>query len=167
MPNFRIAPVRTDEDLAATIRLFRSYAASLDVDLSYQNFEAEIAALPGDYAAPAGALLLARDHTNTPLGCVGLRPIQPVGCCEMKRLYVAPEARGMGLGRNLVDAAIAVAERIGYREMRLDTLPSMAGAQALYRDLAFEAMPPYYDTPISGTLFMRRILAAERPGCHS
>jgi ribosomal protein S18 acetylase RimI-like enzyme len=155
---FLIAPVRTADDLAATVGLFRAYAASLDVDLSYQNFAAEMDAMPGKYAPPAGDLLLARDSDNTPVGCVGLRPIDPAGCCEMKRLYVSPAGRGVGLGRNLVDAVVAVAERIGYREMRLDTLPSMAGAQALYRRLGFEVIAPYYDTPVVGTLFMRRFL---------
>jgi ribosomal protein S18 acetylase RimI-like enzyme len=158
----RIAPVRTADDLAATIALFRAYAASLDVDLSYQNFEEEMAAMPGKYAPPAGELLLARDAAGVVIGCVGLRPIEPDGCCEMKRLYVAPEGRGSGLGQALVDTLVEVAERIGYREMRLDTLPSMAGAQALYRKLGFEVMAPYYETPVAGTLFMRRALRGLR-----
>ena len=160
MRSFSIVPVRTAEDLAATVKLFRAYAASLDVDLSYQNFEAEMAAMPGKYAPPAGELLLARDRNSMPIGCVGLRPIEPDSCCEMKRLYVAPDGRGLGLGERLVDAVVREAERIGYREMRLDTLPSMAGAQALYRKLGFEVMAPYYDTPVVGTLFMRRGLKA-------
>lgn len=153
-----IAAVRTAEDLAATIRLFRAYAASLDVDLSYQNFEEEMAAMPGKYAPPCGELLLARDADGVAVGCVGLRPIEPDGCCEMKRLYVAPQGRGAGLGKTLVEALVEVAQQIGYREMRLDTLPSMAGAQALYRKLGFEVTAPYYETPIAGTLFMRRAL---------
>ena len=156
--SFQIAPVRTADDLAATVGLFRAYAASLDVDLSYQNFEAEVAAMPGKYAPPAGELLLARDAEGKPVGCVGLRPIEPPGCCEMKRLYVAPEGRGIGLGKGLVDAIVEVAERIGYREIKLDTLPSMVGALSLYRKLGFEADEPYYDTPVAGTVFMRRIL---------
>jgi ribosomal protein S18 acetylase RimI-like enzyme len=157
---FVVSPVRTAEDLAAAVRLFRAYASSLDVDLSYQNFEQEMAAMPGKYAAPAGVLLLARDAGGAPVGCVGLRPIEPPGCCEMKRLYVAPEARGWGLGERLVAAVIREADRIGYREMRLDTLPSMAGAIALYRKLGFETMEPYYATPVAGTIFLRRMLRA-------
>ncbi len=157
-----ISPVRTADDLAATIELFRAYAASLDVDLAYQGFEAEMAAMPGKYAPPTGELLLARDAAGRPIGCVGLRPIEPAGCCEMKRLYVSPEGRGSGLGKALVEALVEVAERIGYREMRLDTLPSMAGAQALYRKLGFEVMQPYYETPVAGTIFMRRALAPGR-----
>ncbi len=160
---FSIAPVRTSDDLAATVRLFKAYAASLDFDLSYQNFAAEIAAMPGHYAPPAGELLLACDTERHPVGCVGLRPIEPAGCCEMKRLYVIPDGRGTGLGRMLVAAAVEVARRTGYHEIRLDTLPSMARAQALYHKLGFQAMDPYYDTPVTGTLFMRRFLRPQ-PG---
>lgn len=155
---FRIAPVRGAEDLGAATALFRAYAASLEVDLAYQDFSAELAAMPGKYAPPAGEILLARDDGGGALGCVALRPIAPDGCCEMKRLYVAPEGRGAGLGGTLVAAIVAAAERIGYREMRLDTLPSMTGAIALYGKLGFEPMPAYYETPIEGTIFMRRVL---------
>lgn len=153
-----IAPVRTPDALVATINLFRAYAASLDVDLSYQNFEAEMVAMPGKYAPPMGELLLARFADGTPVGCVGLRPIEPDGCCEMKRLYVSPDGRGSGLGKRLVAAVVREAERVGYREMRLDTLPSMSRAIALYRKSGFEDMEPYYDTPVIGTVFMRRSL---------
>lgn len=149
--------------MAAAIGLFRAYAASLDVDLAYQNFEAEMASMPGKYAPPAGELLLARDPAGTPIGCVGLRPLDVPGCCEMKRLYVSPQARGTGLGRRLIEAVVGEAERIGYREMRLDTLPSMAEAIALYRQAGFEPIEPYYDTPVRGTLFLRRRLAAAPP----
>jgi GNAT superfamily N-acetyltransferase len=155
---FQIAPVRTPDDLAATIALFRAYAASLDVDLAYQNFEAEMAAMPGKYAPPAGELLLARDPAGAPIGCVGLRPLQPSGICEMKRLYVAPEGRGSGVGEGLVKAVLREAGRIGYREMRLDTLPTMTGAMMLYRKCGFEPIAPYYDTPVAGTVFLRRRL---------
>jgi ribosomal protein S18 acetylase RimI-like enzyme len=150
--------VRPANDLASAVKLFRAYASSLDIDLSYQDFEAEMEAMPGKYAPPAGELLLARYPNGTPVGCVGLRPIEPQGCCEMKRLYVSPKGRGFGLGERLVDAVVKAAERIGYREMRLDTLPSMAGAIALYRKLGFEPIEPYYDTPVIGTIFMRRFL---------
>ena len=157
--SFTITPVRTVADLAATIELFRAYAASLDVDLAYQDFEGEMAAMPGKYAPPGGELLLARDPSGAPIGAVGLRPIEPAGCCEMKRLYVLPGGRGSGLGKALVAATIQAAKRIGYREIRLDTLPSMSGAMTLYRKLGFEPMEPYYETPVAGTTFMRRSLA--------
>jgi ribosomal protein S18 acetylase RimI-like enzyme len=157
--SFRISPVTSANDLVSVVTLFRAYATSLDVDLAYQDFEGEMAAMPGKYAPPKGALLLARNAGGAAIGCVGLRPLAPPGCCEMKRLYVTPEGRGSGLGRALVETLVGIAERIGYREMRLDTLPSMAGAQALYRTLGFEVTAPYYETPVAGTLFMRRVLS--------
>jgi ribosomal protein S18 acetylase RimI-like enzyme len=158
-PAFRIEPVRTADDLASAVSLFRAYAASLEIDLSYQNFAAELEAMPGSYAPPAGELLLARDTEGIAAGCVGLRPLASPGRCEMKRLYVMPQARGSGLGARLVDVVLNEAERIGYREMCLDTLPSMTGALSLYRKFGFETMEPYYDTPVIGTIFLGRFLA--------
>lgn len=155
---FQIHAVRTAEDIAAGAALFRAYAASLGVDLAYQDFEAELAALPGKYAPPAGELLLARDAGGAPLGCVALRSIEPDSCCEMKRLYVAPAARGMGLGRALVQAIVEAAAGLGYRELRLDTLPDMIEAQTLYERMGFVRIAPYYETPIAGTVFMSRDL---------
>lgn len=160
---WEIAPVRTATDLEITIGLFRGYAASLDVDLGYQDFEGELAAMPGKYTPPSGEILLARSADGTAVGCVALRPLNIPGCCEMKRLYVTPDGRGGGLGKALVDALVLVAEQIGYCEMRLDTLPSMVGAQALYRKLGFDIIAPYYDTPVRGTLFMRRYLKPAVP----
>jgi ribosomal protein S18 acetylase RimI-like enzyme len=153
---FQIVPVRTPADLDAAIALFRAYAASLDVDLAYQDFEGEVAAMPGAYAPPSGELLLARSADGRAVGCVGLRPMDTPGLCELKRLYVAPEGRRGSVGKSLVDTLITVAQQIGYREMRLDTLPSMALAQALYRKLGLEITEPYYDSPVPGALFMRR-----------
>jgi len=155
---FHIAPARTPDDLADTIALFRAYAASLDIDLAYQDFAAELAAMPGKYAPPDGALLLARAADGRAMGCVALRRLDISGCCEMKRLYVSPDGRGGGVGRGLVQAVMDVARRAGYREMRLDTLPSMVNAQSLYGELGFLAMEPYYDSPVPGTIFMRRPL---------
>jgi ribosomal protein S18 acetylase RimI-like enzyme len=157
---FHIKPARSAADFEATKRLFNAYASSLGVDLAFQDFAAEMAAIPGKYAPPAGELLLARDVHGKPLGCVGLRPIAPAGSCEMKRLYVSPPGRGLGLGRALVDAIIREAERIGYREMRLDSLPTMVEAIALYRKTGFVPIEPYYDTPVAGTVFLSRPLSA-------
>ena len=162
--SFQIRPARSAADLEAIVQLFDAYASSLGIDLGYQDFATEVATLPGKYAAPAGELLLARDSNGDPLGCVGLRPIEPDGCCEMKRLYVAPEARGLGLGRALIDAVIAQAVRIGYREMRLDTLPTMAEAISLYKKARFSPIEPYYETPIAGTLFFARRLVSQSGG---
>jgi GNAT superfamily N-acetyltransferase len=155
---FDIAAVHTSGDLAATATLFQAYAASLPIDLGYQDFEAELATLPGKYAPPAGALLLARDASGCAVGCVALRPMEPAGCCEMKRLYVAPEGRGLGLGRALVEAITGTAARLGYREIRLDTLPTMTQALSLYGKSGFEPVPAYYATPIAGTIFLARRL---------
>ena len=157
-PRFAISEVSTAGDLAVAIGLFRAYAASLDVDLAYQDFEAEMQGMPGKYAPPRGRLLLARLLDGTPVGSVALRPIEPAGSCEMKRLYVSPEGRGMGIGEKLVGVLTQEARRIGYQEIRLDTLPTMIGAMALYRKLGFEEIAPYYDTPVAGTRFMRLML---------
>ncbi|MBL0767642.1 GNAT family N-acetyltransferase [Sphingopyxis sp. DHUNG17] len=147
-----------EADIATVASLFRDYAASLNVDLAYQNFDAELAGLPGQYAPPRGLLLLARDTDGTPLGCVACRPLDG-DVCEMKRLFVAPAGRGRGTGRLLVRQLVAAAREAGYAEMWLDTLASMGPAQALYRAEGFEPTTPYYDTPIAGTVFMRRPLA--------
>jgi ribosomal protein S18 acetylase RimI-like enzyme len=158
---FQIRPVRSAADLEATLQLFNAYASSLDVDLSYQDFATELATLPGKYAPPAGEILLARASHGEPLGCVGLRPLEPEeGCCEMKRLYVSPKARGVGLGSALIDAIIGEAVRIGYGEMRLDTLPTMTEAISLYKKAGFAPIDPYYETPIAGTIFFARPLAS-------
>ena len=150
--------MRLADDLAATATLFRAYAASIGVDLAYQYFDAELAALPGKYAPPAGELLLARGADGSPLGCVGLRPLQP-SVCEMKRLYVAPAGRGLGLGRMLAEAIIEAGRRAGYRALWLDTLPTMASAIGLYQALGFQPIAAYYDTPIAGTRFVGLALA--------
>jgi ribosomal protein S18 acetylase RimI-like enzyme len=152
---FSLVPARDADDLRAVADLFRAYAASLDVDLAYQDFAAELAGLPGRYAPPEGALLLARGADGAALGCVALRPMETPGCCEMKRLFVAQAGRGLGLGRALAEAVITAARAAGYREMRLDSLPSMRAAQALYASLGFAVTPPYYATPVAGTMFMR------------
>ena len=155
---YHIAPARSAADLDAVVLLFRAYAASLAIDLAYQDFATELATLPGKYAAPAGELLLARDGHGEALGCVGLRPLPTAGHCEMKRLYVVPRGRALGIGRALVDAILAAAVRLGYREIRLDTLPDMVAALGLYRQAGFVPIAPYYDTPVAGTVFLGRTL---------
>jgi ribosomal protein S18 acetylase RimI-like enzyme len=132
--------------------LFREYAESLGFSLDFQDFESEVAALPGVYAPPRGALLVARVDGN-PAGCVGVRPLDET-TCEMKRLYVRQAYRGRGLGRRLAEAAIAAARRRGYRTMRLDTVPGMEAAQALYRELGFVEIAPYTANPIPGAVFL-------------
>jgi ribosomal protein S18 acetylase RimI-like enzyme len=148
-----IAIANLPTDFPALTQLFRAYAASLPIDLGYQGFDDELASLPGKYAPPEGALLIARDAEGAALGCVAMRPLEP-GVCEMKRLYVALEGRGQGLGLQLALAIIEAARAAGYSEMRLDTLASMGKAQALYRRLGFTGIGAYYDTPIEHTMFM-------------
>ena len=133
---------------------FRNYAGWLGVDLSYQNFEQEMASLPGTYTAPEGRLFFA-EVDGRPAGCVGVRPLpDSEGVCEMKRLYVAPEERGHGVGASLALAAIKAAKEIGYRKLIIDTLPSMRMAVKLYRELGFTEAPSYYQTPVEGTMFL-------------
>lgn len=154
-PSVHIAPAASPADFAAVGVLLRAYAEALPIDLGYQGFEAEIADLPGRYAPPTGALLLAREaQTGRPIGCVALRPLAEPGVCEMKRLYAAPEARGAGLGRALAEAVIAAARACGHRELRLDTLASMTAAIALYERLGFRRIGPYYAPTPEGTVFM-------------
>ncbi len=136
--------------------LFEEYQTALGISLCFQNFDAEVAGLPGAYAPPSGRLLLAF-RSDEPAGCVALRGLEE-GACEMKRLWVRPAHRRAGLGRLLVEAVLGEARRIGYRRIRLDTLPSMKSAQALYESLGFVDIPPYNEHPIEGTRFMEAAL---------
>jgi putative acetyltransferase len=148
----RIVPAITAEQVRVARRLFEAYAASLDFDLCFQDFETELRELPGCYAPPAGRLLLA-EREGLVVGCVALRPLD-AGVCEMKRLYLEPTERGSGLGRRLAAAIIDEARSIGYRRMRLDTVPSMAAAIDLYRRLGFREIPAYRANPVPGTLYL-------------
>ena len=158
---FSVEQIASAEDLRDAMSMFEAYAASLPVDLAYQDFDVELASLPGKYAPPRGALLLARGIDGVPLGCVALRPLDERGTCEMKRLFIAPAARGMHLGSALVGAVIEVARQRGYARLRLDTLPSMTAAIALYRRLGFVPISSYYEGAPSGTHFMQLDLVAE------
>jgi ribosomal protein S18 acetylase RimI-like enzyme len=149
--------VQTATDLEQVRALFQEYADKLGVDLCFQDFAKELDTLPGKYAAPEGCLLLARDK-GKPVGCVALRPTDKKGICEMKRLYVQPEHRKVGLGRWLATQIIREAQEHGYEKMRLDTLDSMKEAQALYRALGFVDIPAYYNNPQPHTVFMERDL---------
>ena len=155
---FFVAPVETGDELEVVKGLFRAYVDWLNIDLSYQGFEEELKGMPGKYAPPAGALFLAREAGGAILGCVGLRPFDANGACEMKRLYVLPEGRGRGVGTALVERVLETAGEAGYRSMVLDTLPTMSGAIKLYKAAGFEETSAYYQTPIEETLFFRKYL---------
>ena len=148
----RISEARWPEDRAAVESIFREYVASLAEDISFQDFEAEFVGLPGKYARPTGVVLLARDG-NEAAGAVAYRMVEP-GVCEMKRLYIRPAFRGKGIARELANELIDDARQQGYRTMLLDTLGSMSAARALYRDLGFVPVAPYYDNPLPGVMYM-------------
>jgi len=150
--DFRITQARWPDDRAIVERLFREYVASLAEDISFQNVDDELASLPGKYARPTGAVLIAREGEHA-AGAVAYRMVEP-GVAEMKRLYVRPAFRGSGLGRELATELIEDARTQGYRTMLLDTLASMAAARALYRDLGFVPVAPYYDNPLPGVMYM-------------
>jgi len=143
-------------DVLVVRQLFEEYAAGLDVDLCFQGFAEELAGLPGRYVGPLGGLWLARDD-GAPVGCIALRRLD-TDRCELKRLYVRSTCRGTGLGRRLVEVALARAVDAGYRHVCLDTLPSMTGAIALYRSMGFTQIEAYNDNPVAGTLFLERAL---------
>jgi putative acetyltransferase len=154
----RILPAR-EVELPLVRDLFREYERFIGVSLCFQNFEAELAALPGEYVPPAGRLLLAKVDDEL-AGCIALRKLSDT-TCEMKRLFARPSFQGQGLGRKLATAIIEEARSIGYSAMRLDTLPSMKAAVALYTSLGFKAIAPYNANPVDGTLFFE---CALRPG---
>ena len=144
---------QSTEEISGTRELFLEYAAGLGISLCFQNFDKELAELPGEYVPPGGRLFLALEEDQT-AGCVALRRIGD-GVSEMKRLYVRPRFRGTGLGRTLAETVIKAAREIGYRRMRLDTLPGkMDQAIAMYRALGFKEIEPYYDNPVESAVFM-------------
>ena len=162
VPEIRLVYPDTPELIAATREIFREYAHSLDVDLCFQNFEAELAALPGDYAPPGGHLLLAFVD-GALAGCGALRPMPGTdyaNACEMKRLYVRPAFRRFGLGRVIAQALLDEAQQLGYSEVLLDTLDDMEAARGLYASLGFEEIPPYYYNPIPGAHYLKATLGA-------
>jgi putative acetyltransferase len=149
-------PTRTDE-LDTVREVFREYADGLGVDLCFQSFEQELAQLPGDYAAPRGALLLASVDGEV-AGCCALRPLDTAdypNAAEMKRLYVRKAFRGFGLGRHLAEAILDAARQAGYDSVLLDTLDDMEAARALYEELGFQEIPPYYHNPIPGAHYLK------------
>jgi putative acetyltransferase len=156
-PVIELLTPATPELLDATREIVREYAAQLGVDLCFQNFDAELATLPGDYAAPRGALLLATVDGEV-AGCGALRPLADVdypNACEMKRLFVRPAFRRFGIGRVLAQALMDRGLQAGYSNLLLDTLDDMEAARGLYASLGFEEIPPYYFNPIPGAHYLR------------
>ncbi|HEY3937334.1 MAG TPA: GNAT family N-acetyltransferase [Bryobacteraceae bacterium] len=150
---FQFQRSESPEQIAQTRELFLEYANSLGFSLCFQSFDQELASLPGDYAPPEGRLILATSNGN-PAGCVDLHQIDR-DICEMKRLYVRPDFRGKGLGRELAKRVIAEARQIGYKYLRLDTVePVMKTAVAMYRQFGFREIPSYRQNPIDGALYM-------------
>jgi ribosomal protein S18 acetylase RimI-like enzyme len=158
---FTLLTPDTPQAIEDTRAIFQEYAARLGVDLCFQGFDAELAALPGQYAAPAGALLLASVDGHV-AGCGGVRPLRDVdypNACEMKRLYVRPAFRSFGLGRLIAQALMDRAFQAGYSTMLLDTLDDMEAARGLYQTLGFVEVPPYYFNPIAGAHYLKADLA--------
>jgi putative acetyltransferase len=156
-PDIALLSAPRHEDLEQVREIFREYAAGLGVDLCFQGFDEELATLPGEYAAPRGALLLAYAD-GAIAGCCALRPLDAAdypNAAEMKRLYVRPAWRGTGLGRRLALAALDAARQRGYASVLLDTLSDMEAARALYEDLGFQEIPPYYHNPIAGAHYLK------------
>ena len=159
-PFIQLITPSTPDEFLTTRQIFQEYADQLDVDLCFQNFDAELESLPGDYAEPQGALLLAMVDGEL-AGCCALRPLDTSdypNACEMKRLYVRHNHRRLGLGRQLAEAILDAARVAGYHHMLLDTLTEMESARALYQDLNFEEIPPYYHNPIAGAHYLKVVL---------
>jgi putative acetyltransferase len=161
-----IEPAQSSADLDAVRSLFLEYVrapgweAGFTTYLANQDFEVELATLPGEYAPPGGALLLARAGAE-PVGCVGFKPLEPPAVCEMKRLYVRPATRGAGVAERLVRQLLRMAGNAGYARIRLDTLPSMRDAHRLYSRLGFHEIPAYCENPVPGARYMERELAGD------
>jgi len=156
-PHIQLITPATAAELQSTRHIFEEYARQLGIDLCFQNFDAELAELPGDYAEPSGALLLAMVNGEL-AGCCAMRPLDSVdypNACEMKRLYVRDAYRRLGLGRQLAEAVMDAARVAGYHHMLLDTLTEMESARALYQDLEFKEIPPYYHNPIAGAHYLK------------
>lgn len=151
-----IQAIHEAADFVCARALFREYAASLDIDLCFQNFERELDSLEQQYAPPQGALFLARVGTEA-VGCAAVRRFEE-GVAELKRMYVQPAFRGQGISRQLLDTALDTARHLGYRQIRLDSLPSMQTAIALYRSAGFTEIPAYRSNPVAGTVYLEKNL---------
>jgi GNAT superfamily N-acetyltransferase len=161
-----LTPARSPHELAQIRALFLEYQQGLRIDLCFQGFEQELQSLPGDYAEPQGGLFLALVG-DQPAGCCAFRPLNTsdhLNACEMKRLFVRPDFRGLGLGRLLVEAVVSGAQQAGYTTMLLDTLTDMEAARALYQEVGFVETEPYYHNPLPGAHYLKLDLRLQVPG---
>ncbi|MEM6318202.1 MAG: GNAT family N-acetyltransferase [Bacteroidota bacterium] len=148
----RLLPAINPKDYTIAAQLFEEYATQIGVDLSFQNFKEELAAIEQQYGKPNGVIYLAYDRQDHPAGCFGIRPFDGT-ICELKRMYLQPSLRGKGVGKQMLQKAIEVGKNLGYTKMRLDTLPTMESAIGLYKKLGFYEIPAYRYNPIAGTKY--------------
>ena len=153
MEEIELKEAKSKEEFQIAAVLFQEYVDQLAIDLDFQNFSSEMSSLEVQYARPKGALFLARNSSNDFLGCFAIRDFEG-SICELKRMYLRKEARGLGIGESMLKKAIEIGQQLGYDRMRLDTLPSMHAAQTLYRKMGFYEIEPYRYNPISGTKFL-------------
>lgn len=182
IPRVEVCVAEFPRDKEVVIELFTAYANSLPIDLTFQNFEHELSSLPGKYSPENGGIIYlaytvsgslscskpvtpssnstpkTSSNTSKVIGCSALRPFSPPSICELKRLYITPDSRGLGVGRLLLETVIEKAKELGYKEMMLDTLPSMFAARKMYEKYGFVRVEKYYETPIDGTVFMKLAL---------
>lgn len=144
----------SSEDFEIAILLFKEYASQLPIDLEFQNFSEEIKHIESQYARPKGVLFIARDKEGKELGCFGIRALEG-SICELKRMYVKPEARGLGIGKLMLEKSLEIGKELGYQKMRLDTLPTMHKAICLYEKVGFYAIEPYRFNPVNGTKYFQ------------
>ncbi|MEO6984675.1 MAG: GNAT family N-acetyltransferase [Paralcaligenes sp.] len=160
----QIYEARFPEDLEVVQAIFHEYAESLAIDLSFQDFESEVANLPGKFAAPRGRVLLAQNNGQV-IGCIAMRPLGGT-TCEMKRLYIRPSGRGQQVGKQLATMICRIAKQEGYTGLRLDTLPNMQAAQRLYESLGFKPIAAYTFNPVEGAIFMECDLTGPTVFCY-
>lgn len=148
----KLIEAKSKNDFKTAVQLFREYASQIGVDLEFQNFTKEIENIEGKYSRPKGALLIARNENNVSLGCCAIRELE-ASICELKRMYLRKEARGLGIGKNMLSKSILIGKELGYQKMRLNTLPTMDSAIALYQRMGFYEIEPYRFNPIKGTKY--------------
>jgi len=149
---FKLIEAKSTKDFKTAVQLFKEYASQIGVDLEFQDFNKEIENIESQYSRPKGILFVARNDKNAPLGCFAIRELK-ARICELKRMYLKKEARGLGIGRKMLDESIEIGKELGYKKMRLDTLPEMHAAITLYQKAGFYEIAPYRFNPIKGSKY--------------